>query len=94
MVVTLSGIVMLVRLSQSSNARRPILVTLSGIVTVVRLSQWQNAPTPMVVTLSGIVMLVRLVQSSNAPPAIPFVPSLMITSDGQSPSYLHATLPA
>ena len=37
--VTLSGIVMLVRLSQPKNASLPILVTLSGIVMLVRLEQ-------------------------------------------------------
>ena len=37
MLVTLSGIVMLVKLVQSENAESPILVTLSGIVTLVKL---------------------------------------------------------
>ncbi len=39
MLVTLSGIVTLVRLVQLSNAAVPMLVTLSGIVTLVRLLQ-------------------------------------------------------
>ena len=39
MLVTLSGIVMLVRLSQPKNALSPMLVTLSGIVMLVRESQ-------------------------------------------------------
>ncbi len=39
MLVTLFGIVMLVRLSQYSNAPLPILVTLFGIVMLVRLVQ-------------------------------------------------------
>ena len=39
MVVTLSGIVMLVRLAQSKNAPSPMLVTLLGIATLVRLVQ-------------------------------------------------------
>ncbi len=39
MLVTLLGIVTLVRLVQSENAQRPMLVTLSGIVTLVRLVQ-------------------------------------------------------
>ena len=39
MLVTLLGIVMLVRLKQYSNACPPILVTLLGIVTLVRLMQ-------------------------------------------------------
>ena len=36
MLVTLSGIVTLVRDSQQAKARSPMLVTLSGIVTLVR----------------------------------------------------------
>ena len=41
MLVTLSGIVMLVR-RQSSNASTPMLVTLLGIVTLARLMQFSN----------------------------------------------------
>ena len=37
MLVTVSGIVKLVRLLQPSNAYSPMLLTLSGIVTVIRL---------------------------------------------------------
>ena len=47
MLVTLFGIVMLVRLSQPLNASLPMLVTLSGIVMSVRLVQLQNAAKPM-----------------------------------------------
>ena len=43
MLVTLSGIVMLVRLLQYSNALSPMLVTPSGIVMLVRLLQPRNA---------------------------------------------------
>ena len=64
--VTLFGIVMLVKLLQSSNAESPMLVTLSGIVMLVKLSQYSNALLPMLVTPSGIVMLVRLLQPLNA----------------------------
>ena len=39
MLVTLSGIVTLVRLLHPQNAQSPMLVTLSGIVTLVRHSQ-------------------------------------------------------
>ncbi len=42
MLVTLFGIVMLVRLPQRSNADSPILVTLLGIVMLVRLLQPEN----------------------------------------------------
>ena len=44
MLVTLSGIVTLVRPVQPENAAAPMLVTLSGIVTLVRLVQPENAP--------------------------------------------------
>ena len=66
MLITLSGIVTLVRLLHSSNADFPMLVTLSGIVTLVRLVHHLNAPFSMLVTLSGIVTLLRLVHLQNA----------------------------
>ena len=44
MLVTLFGIVTLVRLLQPENTEEPMLVTLFGIVTLVRLEQPQNAP--------------------------------------------------
>ena len=43
MLVTLLGIVMLVRLMQPLNALSPMLVTRFGIVTLVRLLQPSNA---------------------------------------------------
>jgi hypothetical protein len=43
MLVTLLGIVTLVRDEQRENASHPILVTLSGIVTLVRDEQPENA---------------------------------------------------
>ena len=43
MLVTLLGIVTLVRLVQPENASFPMLVTLLGIVTLVRLVQPENA---------------------------------------------------
>ena len=55
MLVTLSGIVTDVRLSQRLNAEFPMLVTLLGIVTDVRLVQELNAKFPMLVTLWGMV---------------------------------------
>ena len=52
--VTESGIVMLVRLLQPLKALLPILVTESGIVMLVRLLQPSKAPYPILVTESGI----------------------------------------
>ena len=66
MLVTLSGIVRVVKPSQRENAFSPILVTLSGIVRVVKLWQLLNALLLIFVTLFGIVMLVRPVQWENA----------------------------
>ncbi len=43
MLVTLFGIVTLVKLLQPENASTPMLVTLSGIVTLVKPVQSQNA---------------------------------------------------
>ena len=61
-VVTLSGIVTLVRDQHSSKAHPPMLVTLFGIVTLVRDVQPKKAYAPTLVTLSGIVTLVRDLQ--------------------------------
>ena len=60
MMVTLMGIVTLVRLVLLANAFCPMLVTLVPIVTLARLVQEPNAPFPMLVTLLGIVTPVRL----------------------------------
>ena len=65
MLVTLSGIVTLVR-PHSLNALLPMLVTLFGIVMLVRSLQSLNALVPMLVTLSGMFMLVRPPQPLNA----------------------------
>ena len=54
MVVTLSGIVMLVRLLQPENALYPMVVTLSGIVILVSLVQPANAPSRMDLNLVGM----------------------------------------
>ena len=48
MLVTLSGMVMLVRLEQSRNAPPPMLVTLLGIVMLFRPVHSQNALSPTV----------------------------------------------
>ena len=50
MLVTLSGIVMLVKSQQPENVEFPMLVTLSGIVMLVKLVQRSNAEFPMLVT--------------------------------------------
>ena len=59
MLVTLSGIVTLVRPLQLENALYPMLVTLSGIVTLVRPLQPENALSPMLTTPDGITISVR-----------------------------------
>lgn len=66
MVVTLSGIVILVRPVQSKNALVSIMITLFGIVMLIRLWQPAKAPCPMLVTLLLSVALVRLSQPTNA----------------------------
>jgi hypothetical protein len=55
MLVTVSGITMLVKPVQRLNALLPILVTLSGITMLVKPAQPLNALPPMLVTLSGMV---------------------------------------
>lgn len=57
MLVTLLGMVMLVRLVHLKNAQLPMLVTLSGMVMLVRLSQPKNASSPMLVTPFLIITL-------------------------------------
>jgi hypothetical protein len=52
MLVTLLGIVMLLRLVQPENAESPMLMTLSGIVMLVRLMHSENAPAPMLASIS------------------------------------------
>ena len=54
MLVTLSGIVMLVSPLQPEKAELPMLVTLSGIVTLVSPVQPEKASAPILVTLSGM----------------------------------------
>ena len=66
MLVTLSGIVIFVRLLQPMKALLPMLVTLSGIVIFVRPVHPRKAPAPILVRPSPIVMLVRLVHSQKA----------------------------
>ena len=57
--VTLSGILMLVKPVQLQNASSPILVTPFGMLMFVRLLQLRNACIPMLVMFSGRRMLVR-----------------------------------
>ena len=80
MLVTLSGIVMLVRLLQLKKVCSPMLVTPSGIVMLVRSLQSEKASSPMLVTPFGIVMLVSPVQPKKAEsPMLVTLPSAGIT---------------
>ena len=65
--MTESGMTMLVRLLHFRNARLLILVTEFGIVTLVRLLQLSNALSLILVTESGIVTLVRLLHFAMHP---------------------------
>lgn len=51
MLVTLEGMVTLVRPEQTENAEEPMLVTPSGMVTLVRPERPCNAEEPMLVTV-------------------------------------------
>lgn len=79
MLVTLSGIDILVRLVQLRKAACPMIVTPLPIVILVSLVQSENAPPPIFVTLSGIVTLVSSLQSEKAEEAMPSVPSFNTT---------------
>ena len=58
MLVTLAGMVTLVRPLQLMKAYMPMLVTLFGMVTLVRLVHSQKALAPILVTPSSTTMLV------------------------------------
>ena len=66
MLVTLLGIVILVKPLQYSNAAVPMLVTPLPIVILVKPLQPPNAQPPMLVTVLGIVILVIAVWFRNA----------------------------
>jgi len=70
MLVTLSGIVMLVR-PLPRKVYSPMLGTLFPMVTLARLVQLLKAQSPMLVTLFPMVTLVRLVQPKKALFSIP-----------------------
>ena len=66
MVVTLSGMSIASRLTQSSKAYRQIAVRVSGSFTSVRPAQPLNTPSFRTVTVSGTVTDFRPVQFWNA----------------------------
>ena len=59
MLVTLEGMVMLVRPVQLENADLPMVVTLSGMVMLVRPKQPSNELLPMLVTFDGISVFLQ-----------------------------------
>ena len=64
MLVTPSGMIMLVRLLQQQlNVLLPISVRLEGRVTFARFEQPEKASLPMLVTPSGMTTLVRFEQN-------------------------------
>jgi hypothetical protein len=65
MLLTLFGMVMLVRFPQSQKAYPSMLLTLFGIVTLGR-PQFRKADSPIILTLFGMVTLARLVQLRKA----------------------------
>ena len=77
--VTLSGIVILVRLLHPENALSPIPVTPSGIVMLVSLAQLLKAPSEISLTLSGIVIVFIFVSANASIPIyeIPFSKSIL-----------------
>jgi hypothetical protein len=84
--VTLFGIVMLVRLEQPKRMKFSILVMLLGIFMLVRLEQLVKAPSSMLVTLEGMVTLVRLEQLAKA------LSPMLVTLEGMVKEF--AILPA
>ena len=99
MLVTLSGMVTVVRLQQSWKAAFPMLVNreLSGRLMAVRLLQRMKAASSILVTPSGRVMVVRLLHSQKAPYpmlATLYCTSLWVTVAGMvmEPEYLLSPL--
>ncbi len=66
MLLTLSGIVILVKSVQEQNALSPMLVTLSGIVMFVKPLQSRKASLPMVVTLPSLGITLFLQPTINS----------------------------
>ena len=89
MLVTLPGIVTLVKPVQLSNAPFPILFTLFGIVTLVKPSQLEKASSPISVTLSGIVMPVNPLHQFNAASATVLVPDFISYSPDISNAFIR-----
>ena len=66
MLVTLFGIVILIKLEQLKKVWSFKIVMLLGKVTVTKYAQNWNAPKPMLVTLFGIDTLIKSLQLLNA----------------------------
>ena len=66
MLVTLLGMLMLVRPEHPEKTLGSMLVTLSGMSMLVRPVQPEKALSPMLFTLSGMLISVRLLQPSKA----------------------------
>ena len=77
MLVTLSGMVMLVRNLHSEKASSPILFTVLGMLILVRDLQSEKAPFPILVIPFGMLMLTRDSQKQKALFAITFTPILI-----------------
>ena len=82
MLVTLSGIVTVVKPVHPENAEDPTLVTLEGIVIEVKTLQYANAYLSMLVTLSGIVTEVKPLQPENAYSPM-LVPDVIVTENDE-----------
>src|SRR5437867_2395472 len=66
MLVTLLGMVTLIRCEQPANALRPMVVTLLPILTLVRLMQLKDERSPILVMLLGMATLVIAAFAKNA----------------------------
>jgi hypothetical protein len=79
MLVTLSGIVIEVRLLQPENTELPMLVTPSGIVIEVRLVQLRNASLLIPVTLFKIITVLTSAIKALIPVRQFVVPAMEVT---------------
>jgi len=82
MLVTLAGIVMLVREVQKENALLSILVTLLGMFNEGKLEQPLKALTPIVITLLGMFISVRAKHPRKALASIDLTPFGIVTFVG------------
>jgi len=99
MLVTLSGMTMLVKPVQSRNASLPMLVTLLPIVTFVKLVQPWNAKLPieLTVVLGNTIEIIRCIPSGTVAGVVPVLNApfeILVLADRSRATFLPAVCSA